>query len=116
MPARAPGDGDTAYEEKKDELKKANPKKGKGSSKRKSVGQGSGAKGKPRSFNVGDKVEFEVAKGWCVPAQVTDYVPSKGYVVTYLKDENGEEKEVQKQNVQPKRLKKKGPKKQKTDE
>jgi len=94
------------YEEKKDELKKANPKKGKPSGKRKkSVGQGSGIKGRKKKAEKGDEVLYEMGKGKTVVAKVKSYTKGwdKPYVITYT--ENGEEKEV---GVAATKIKKKG--------
>ena len=106
------------YEEKKDELKKANPKKGKPSGKRKkSVGQGSGIKGRSRKAGKGDEVIYEMGKGKTVVAKVKSYTKGfdKPYVITYT--ENGKEKEVA---VAATKITKKGEepgaKKQKTDD
>ena len=78
------------YDEKKDELKKSNSKKGK----RKSVGQGSGVKGRKKKADKGDEVVYQIKKDKTVVAKVKSYTKGyeKPYVITYTED--GKEKEV----------------------
>ena len=105
------------YDEKEDELKKNKSKKGKASGKRKSVGQGSGIKGRSRKAGKGDEVIYEMGKGKTVVAKVKSYTKGfdKPYVITFT--DNGKEKEVP---VAATKITKKGEepgaKKQKTDD